>query len=195
MPMLPQTDESPGLFAKILEMIFYIVGYALLAALAIALLYWLYKNSGGIVRRWIGAFLAWLRRSRPAEQGLEYTDEESDVLTWESAKQSLSGGLRMLQRLASAFRAERWETMNSRERVRFLYRRWLRTLTGRGYEAKRHQTPAETVREALSWAEHTGVQTEGDEARLIELYNKARYAKADVTEDEAEELRRNMNRA
>lgn len=193
MPQLPQTDEGTGLLVKILDMIFYIVGYALLAGLAVVLLYWLYKNGGGIVRRWIRAFLAWLRRSRPTEQGEEYSDEESDVLTWETAKQSLSDGLRMLGRIASALRPERWESMSSRERVRFLYRRWLRPLAGRGYEAKRHLTPAETVRDAVSWAERAGIRTQGDDRKLIELYNKARYSKDDITEDEAEELRRSMN--
>ncbi|WP_274364880.1 DUF4129 domain-containing protein [Paenibacillus thermotolerans] len=193
MPQLPQTDAGPSLLMKILDMVFYIIGYALLAGLAAVLLYWLYKNGGGIVRRWMRALLAWLRRSAPAEQGEEYTDEESDVLTWESAKRSLSGGLRMLERIASALRPERWETMNGRERVRFLYRRWLRPLAGRGYEAKRHLTPAETVRDAASWAERAGVRIQGDDRRLIELYNKARYSNADITKDEAEELRRSMN--
>lgn len=145
-PMLPVESHDSDLLARILNYAFYIFGGLLMAALLGFALYWLYKNAGGIWRKAMDRLLSLLRReSAPAEQAA-FRDEETSLFTWESA---LQGWRKIGERLLRTGKPpERWEDMkDNRERVRYLYRLFLRKEHEQGYLLKPHLTPRETVEE------------------------------------------------
>ncbi|WP_199620834.1 DUF4129 domain-containing protein [Paenibacillus alkalitolerans] len=197
-PILPDVQQEPGLFAKLLDILFYTITVLILAAVAGYVAYWLYKNGGGIWRNWVNRLIALLRRSKRVEEGAGYTDEETVVFDWTAVKADIRN--RWLGRFGFGRRGERWEQMRSNgERVRYLFRRWMRSNIDNGYEAKPHLTPLETGQDIARWAAESGkgggskrhsVEYVPDAAdSLIALYYKARYSGKDVTDDEVENVR------
>ncbi|WP_277713422.1 DUF4129 domain-containing protein [Paenibacillus mucilaginosus] len=92
-----------------------------------------------------------------------------------------------LQR-GTRLREPRWEDLRSGgERVRYLYREWLRGQRRRGLQAPPQWTPAETVREA---AAANGAAAPGPAAgELLRLYESVRYGEKPVSDEEAAQLR------
>jgi len=186
-PMLPPPGEK-GPLGYILD----IIGIAFLAAVALAILYgigyWLYKHSGGVLKQWIHRIAAWLtRRSEEEEAG--YTDEEKSVFSWDEVSLGMKDS--WLGRLFSRSRGERWEDAQANaDRVRFLYRQWLRTAADQGYEAKLALTPKETEADI-----RRSLPEQADAAKtnqLLQLYYRVRYAREEVSTDEVERVKREM---
>ncbi|CAM4432140.1 DUF4129 domain-containing protein [Paenibacillus phoenicis] len=183
-PMLPAEPQEPGLLSEILNYAFYVFGGLLLAALLGFVLYWLYKNAGGYWRKAISRLLNLLRRESAAPEPAAYRDEETSLLTWESA---LQGWRRIGARLLRTGKpAERWEDMrDNRERVRFLYRLFLRKERQRGVSLKPYLTPKELVEE---------IKLEAAVDPLLQLYYETRYGEELPGDEEVAELRRRLAR-
>ncbi|AIQ29767.1 hypothetical protein P40081_17575 [Paenibacillus sp. FSL P4-0081] len=186
---------EPGILAAILNIGFYIIGAA---AIVVVLYYgvrWLYRNTGGLLRRAMDWLLTVLRRESPAAAA-GYQDEETSLFTWEQTVQGFRDYFRT--RLTPSSRRDRWETMDgSRARIRWLYRHWLRAKHTDGYEVKAYLTPQETAADVAAWSEGQKRQrknpvSEGEAYnRLLAFYNRARYAdeeQSDLTELSAEEI-------
>ncbi|MDU0332874.1 hypothetical protein RW092_22135 [Paenibacillus sp. 3LSP] len=222
-PMLQVESQDSDWLVRILDYAFYVFGGLLMAALLGFALYWLYKNAGGIWRKAMDRLLALLRReSAPAEQAA-FRDEETSLFTWESA---LQGWRKIGERLLRTGKPpERWEEMkDNRERVRYLYRLFLRKEHEQGYRIQPHLTPRETVeeikQEAARQAEAAklaragkrkrlvgtgGGTTEAAEAAvrqelestadpLLQLYYGTRYGEETPGDEEVVELRRRLLR-
>jgi hypothetical protein len=197
-PMLPTGSTEPSLLSKILDILVYTVFALALAAAAVYLLVWLYRNGGGIWKRWIDRLLSFLlRSSKQTEEGAGYVDEETGVFNWEAVKLSVRDSL--FGRFLRGRGEERWEDIgDNRERVRFLYRRWLRSLIASGYRGRASLTPAETAADVERWekekAEESGrgkpVKSGNAGPLLIGLYNQARYSNEGIADDEVEKLRK-----
>lgn len=186
---------EPGILAAILNIGFYIIGAA---ALVVVLYYgvrWLYRNTGGVLRRAMDWLLTLLRRETQAAPA-GYQDEETSLFTWEQTVQGVRDYLR--SKLTPASRRDRWEAMDgSRARIRWLYRHWLRAKHTEGYEVKAYLTPQETAADVAAWSEgekrqrkSLGSQGQAYE-RLLGLYHKARYAdeeQSELPELSAEEI-------
>ncbi|MCK8487320.1 DUF4129 domain-containing protein [Paenibacillus sp. MBLB2552] len=218
-PMSPVESHDSDLLSRILNFAFYAIGSLLIAALLGFAMYWLYKNAGGIWRKAIDRLLSLLRRESAAPKQADYLDEETSLFTWES---TLQGWRKMGARLLRPGKPpERWEEMkDNRERVRYLYRLFLRKERERGYPIKPHLTPRETVEEVrleaeagrrdesakaagserrrfsfgvrASEKEKSRVQEESDAALnpLLRLYYQVRYGEEIPRDDEVAELRR-----
>lgn len=220
-PMLPAESHEPDLLAQILNYAFYVFGGLLLAALLGFVLYWLYKNAGGIWRKAVDRLLSLLRRESAAPEQAAYRDEETSLFTWETA---LQGWRKVGARLfRNGKPPERWEDMkDNRERVRFLYRVFLRKERERGYPLKPHLTPREMVEEikretarqdeaakaaksgkrkrpagsVVSEKAGETVRGELDSAAdpLLRLYYGTRYGEETPRDEEVAELRRRLSR-
>jgi hypothetical protein len=176
---------EPGILAAILNIGLYIV----VAAIVLAVLYygvrWLYRNTGGMLRRALDWLLTLLRRESPAAAA-GYQDEETSLFTWEQTVQDFRDYLR--SKLTPASRRDRWEGVDgSQARIRWLYRHWLRAKHTEGYEVKAYLTPQETAADVAAWSEGQKRQRRrsGSEGqaydRLLGLYNKARYADEELS--------------
>lgn len=180
-PLLPTGGNSePGLLAAIFDIVFYLLGAALVGAIVYYALRWLYKNAGGRLRGAMDALLALLRREHNPQDNRAYLDEEKSVFTWEQTVQSLKEFWNT--RFASRNQKDRWDQMNSeQEQVRWLFRRWLLMRREDGYEPKQGLTPKETNKDITKWASNNKHKHKDHQAseqvsdQLIELYEKVRY--------------------
>lgn len=206
-PMLPPAEEQGS---ELVKLIYDMIGYAFIGAVVIGILfgigYWLYKYSGGIVKQWMNRIVAWLTRRHQSEsEETAYTDEETGVFSWEAVGRGVKDS--WLGRLLSRSRGERWEdAQTNAERVRYLYRRWLRSALEGGYELRAALTPKETEAEVRRWtssqeAQGSGKKTKRDAGKnsaatdaLLRLYYRVRYAGEDVGADEVERLKREIDR-
>ncbi len=163
---------EPSLLAVILEKVFQVVALILLLILLALAFRAMYKAC----RRMLKRFLDYLRRYA-ADAGEDYTDEAESTVNWDERTQTIR------DQVMNAFRREkpeRWENMNGRDRVRYLYRQFLR----RRPEAKR-----KTAREAL--AADRGY-TRAQAGAFTDLYEQARYSEREISEGEADALRKTI---
>ncbi|MDQ1912056.1 DUF4129 domain-containing protein [Paenibacillus sp. GD4] len=187
---LPQ--EEPGLLSYLLNLLFYTVCALVLAALLGYALYWLYRNSGEKLRAFAAKIISMLRREAPKENQQGYVDIESGVFSWESARRRWREV--WLDRVKGGVR-DRWEDqVTNRDRIRYLYREWLRVGAAHGYEKKPYLTPKETGdellrKEAAERRKRTYGPKEETAGLLLKLYYRVRYAAKDVTDEEVERAR------
>lgn len=173
-------ESEPGLLAAILDIVVYIVGAVAIGVVAYFALRWLYRNAGEKWRRAIDALLAMLRKEHAPKNNSAYQDEEKSVFTWEKTLRGFKDF--WSKQLTPKNRLERWDQIHGeRERVRWLYRRWLEMKRDSGYEVKRFLTPKETGIDVLAWAKGNKHQRRGEDRQgtapdqLLKLYNEVRY--------------------
>lgn len=186
-PEMPTGEvNEPGLLTAILNVSFYIIAIVVAAFLAYHALLWLYRNTGGILRRAIGILLSILRRELSQPDNGAYVDEEKSIFTWDKTRQSFTEYWR--SKLISGARRDRLDPKSgNRERTRWLYRQWLRANKDNGYEVKSHLTPHETGLDVLKWTEHQRDQrtrikgNTSNPNKLLELYDRVRYGEEEPT--------------
>ncbi len=171
--MLGGLEESaPSPLALFLEKVFQVVSLILLLILLALAARALYKGCKSLLKK----LMAYLRRYA-ADAGEDYIDEAESTVNWDERTQTIR------DQVLGVFRREkpeRWESMNGRERVRYLYRQFL----GRRPEAKN-----KTAREALA-AEKGYSQSQA--RTFTEMYEQARYSERDISGDEADALRKTI---
>ncbi|GGH37381.1 hypothetical protein GCM10008013_44800 [Paenibacillus segetis] len=203
-PFLPQDVKPPGMLSQILNILAYVVGAAIVAGLLVLLIYWLYKNVGGIWRKSIDSLLGLLRRRGQEEQNTSYRDEEKNIFSWDRVSKKLQDFRSPLSWIGR--RTERWEDMtDNRERVRYLYRRLLHSELGAGYELKPHLTPIEQEREFNNWLEQDEPKKISSQAKsirgkrgsssepLVSLYYRVRYGAERPNDKEVANIKEKMN--
>ncbi|MCM3042770.1 DUF4129 domain-containing protein [Paenibacillus motobuensis] len=197
----PGEVQKPGLLSQILDILFYVIGGAVIAAMIGFALYWLYKNAGGFWKRSIDRLLALLRRQDLAGENKGYRDEEVSIFSWEERKQRLGNWRTVLSRFGR--RQERYEDMHSnQERVRFLYRRFLLTRRSEGCEIKPELTPLEMARDMQRHNDNEKKHQRGKPGQaahkvaiepLILLYYRVRYGGQEPDDEEVADIKRMLN--
>ncbi|MEF2966394.1 DUF4129 domain-containing protein [Paenibacillus sp. M1] len=194
-----EEPREPGWLSEILDMAFYVLGTAAIAALLALGAYWLYRNAGGIWRRWLDRLLTLLSRTAPGEAESAFTDEETRLAAPETAA---SGWRSWRAPFASRFgKRERWDDLaDNRERARYLYRRMLKEDRAEGgYEPKPYFTPLETEDEIRrqpaskardgkpGWKKRRSAADD-----LLGLYYRARYAEEEPRDEEIAAVKREL---
>lgn len=165
-------ESEPSALALFLEKVFRVLALFILLGLIVLAARVLYK---GCKRLWkkLAAFL----RRYAADSGEDYIDEAESTVNWDERTQTIR------DQVLNVFRREkpeRWESMSGRERVRYLYRQFLR---------RRPEAKNKTAREALA-AEKGYSQTQAH--AFTEMYEQARYSERDISEGEADKLRQTI---
>lgn len=171
--MLGAGEESePSALALFMEKVFQV---AALIILLILLFFAARAAIMGLKRLW-KKLVSWMRRYA-ADSGEDYIDETESTVNWDERTQTIR------DQVLNAFRREkpqRWENLNGRERVRYLYRQFLR---------RRPEAKNKTAREALA-AEKAYTQTQA--RAFTDLYEQARYSEREISEGEADKLRQTI---
>ncbi|WP_276354595.1 DUF4129 domain-containing protein [Cohnella caldifontis] len=192
-PPLPPARE-PGWFMQLLDRLLPYVGLGICALLLAWGAYRLYRHGGAIWRRWRGWIAAWLGRSWKDDAAQGYVDEQTSLFSWEESFRKLRRS-----RVGRLFRRSDepgWEALpDSRSRVRYLYRRWLRELSRGGYAVPAHLTPREIASDLPSRDPRAETRRRADNARetadpslLLDAYYEARYAERDPAEEDVAAL-------
>lgn len=196
-PELPPAEtHEPGLLAMIFEVLFYAIGAAAILVLLYYVFRWLYRNTGGVLRRALDALLSMLRRETPQEHNA-FQDEEESIFAWGKTVQGIRDY--WSSRLKLRRHSDRWEGMDGgRERVRWMYRHWLNSNRNEGYEVKGFLTPQETGADVEEWTGGKNRRRNGDSNTpavpegLIRLYNQARYGEEEPQAAEVTALKNRL---
>jgi len=137
--------------------------YAVVALVALAVLYFIYR----FVRLFIRAVLPAVRRERVPPEEAGYTDENEDLFDWKRFGASLRGRFRRKPR-RPAFD----DQPDTRAKVRFTYKRLISPREG-GAAADRSLTPLEL---AVRYPDK-GLES------FIGVYNSVRYSESDPPEN------------
>lgn len=165
-------EGEPSALALFMEKVFKVLALILLLIILALAARALYK---GIKRLW-KRFIDYLRRYA-ADSVEDYIDETESTVNWDERTQTIR------DQVMSVFRREkpeRWENLNGRDRVRYLYRQFLR---------RRPEAKNKTAREALA-AEKAYSQTQAK--AFTEMYEQARYSDRDISEGDADALRKTI---
>jgi len=196
----PEGVQKPGLISQILDLLFYVIGGVVIAAMIGFAIYWLYRNAGGFWKRSIDRLLALLRRQDLSSQNKAYRDEETSIFSWEEERQKWGRWRNALTRFGR--RQERYEDMhNNQERVRFMYRHLLSLRRDEGYEAKPGLTPQETLQDMQFHDNKSpkgrgkGAAQPGYEAAVepfIGMYYRVRYGEQEPDNEEVLDMKRQL---
>jgi hypothetical protein len=193
---IPGNPSEPSFFAKILDFLAVLFTYILIAVVVCWALWTIYRNRR-VIWRTIKRFLNILLRSRGQEPpvGAGFIDEETSLFSLEETM----GRLRKVPvgRWLFGKKEPRFEDMpDNREKVRFLYRRWLRMQVDRGYRMNGALTPSETEQDVQEWmrnhlnAKKTPPLPPEEQKVLIELYYLARYRDDQPSDEQLKEIQR-----
>ena len=172
MPLLPEEGTANPFWEKVLTILLYIVAGAIGLFMIGVLSVMVWKG----LRRLFRALRELLgRRGESVEQG--YIDKRESL--WDMGRMARRTLARTRKWLRSRFTPrERWADMSdNRQRVRFLYRRYIRRAMAAGF----HPDPAATAAEALAAAQ--GYAGDGSlPDALAGLYTAARYGDVQPTD-------------
>ncbi|HEY4391521.1 MAG TPA: DUF4129 domain-containing protein [Paenibacillus sp.] len=198
--LFPEGVQKPGLLSQILDILFYVIGGVVIAAMIGFALYWLYKNAGGFWKCSIDRILSLLRRQDLSGQNKTYRDEETSIFYWEEERQKWGRWRNALTRFGR--RQERYEDMHSnQERVRFMYRRLLSLSRDEGYEVKPGLTPQETLQymqlndDSSSKGQGKRVAKPGYKETVepfIGMYYRVRYGEQEPDDVEVTDMKRQL---
>lgn len=164
---------EPSAVAKILEKVLYVVAAALLLLLVALAVRVLGKKLIELVKK-----IRERLRAYGARSAEDYVDEAESTLNWEEKTKSLRE--KIGKSFARAPRETPWEQLTGRERVRRLYRQYLKS---------RPEMKNKTAREALTEGNAIGKK---QASAFAGLYEKARYSDHDVSSAEADEMRKTL---
>ena len=185
LPAEPMEPREPTLFLVVMEYVTKIAVILIAGALAVMALIGLYRA----IRRWLPRMASWLAEwmegfgARGSGEGV--VDEKNSLFDLSAAGERMRGRLRRLtDRLRG--REPKWEQLrDNRERMRYLFRTAVFRAVAAGYAFRRSDTPEET---GAKWGTHARL-SERDTDLLIGLYNRARYGKGEIDDDEVERVR------
>jgi hypothetical protein len=178
---MPGEKGEPAAWAVILEKIAYYIGVVLLVALVLGILYVFVK----VAYRQIKKLIAWLReRAENQSVGMqEYEEEKTNLLDWSELRKQL--GERVSSFVSRFERDPNWDRLSSAERIRHLYRSFVRRSVGAGQPFEAHLT----AQEQLSVRQDRQLN-EKQRNELSDAYNAVRYGSKQVEEDVANRLKR-----
>lgn len=181
MGMPTDPDAGPSALALFLEKAAYYLGVAILAALVIAVLYVIVRVGYRQVRR----LIAWLReRSEEGAAGVQdYEEEKTNLLDWGELRKQL--GERVASFVSRFEREPSWERMNGAERIRQLYRAFIRRSVGAAQPFEPHLTAQEQLK-----AREDRQLNATQRGELTEAYNAVRYGGETIEESVSNRLKR-----
>ncbi|GAA4877370.1 hypothetical protein GCM10023310_66610 [Paenibacillus vulneris] len=177
-PMNLSGSEEPALWLVWLQKIMYFVVGGLVVLGCLLAVYLVLRR----VPRLFRLLLSWLAGKLHSEgkrtSKIGYEDDVESLMDWEALNDKLLSGWK---RMFAGSGREKWEDLqDNKQRIRYLYRNWLRQSMRRGYLFKSFLTPRETGSEVEQWS---GKEISSADA-LLNLYEQARYGDKPVTDEE-----------
>ncbi len=163
-------DVETSDFAKLMEQVFMVVAYVLLAVALVFASWFLFKKLHQLLRYLQGRLHQYADAS-----AADYVDEQESTLNLDEKTRALREKLQ--KALTRPPRKTPWNALDGRARVRRLYQDYIK---------KRSPASAMTAQEAL--AKETNVQ-KATACAFADLYDRARYSDHLVTTEQADALR------
>lgn len=186
-PMLPPMEQGePSKILVLLEQIVKIVVTLAIVIGALFLLYWLGRRLTVWLRRWLDKLLQ-RQTSMKAEDGA-YTDEVEKLMSLNKWRDGIKNRFRTRRRHEDD-REPGWDELQSgQDRMRWLYRKWVRGGISAGYTPQPYLTPKETAQSMSEWSGRA--EAEPDAESFAGGYEAVRYGESAPSETELEQYRR-----
>ncbi|NOU94201.1 hypothetical protein GC093_13380 [Paenibacillus sp. LMG 31456] len=173
-----------------LEKIFMILVEVAIVVLLLIMLYWVAKRLSKLMKTLYLKMMDILSRKEIRKGVGGYEDNVESLMDWQALRDQLTARMKGWLPRKSEPR-EKWEDMkDNRERVRYLYRNWIRKSVEEGYLPQRFLTPKETTKDIQRWANNKLQSPES----LISLYEQARYGDKLAEDSEIIHLKQAVDR-
>ncbi|MDQ6418050.1 DUF4129 domain-containing protein [Paenibacillus sp. LHD-117] len=184
--MLPPMEAAePSPFLVWLEQVMRIVVTIAIVIAAVFVLYWLGKKFAALMRKWMDKLLR--RQLVMAKEDGAYTDETESLMTLNKWREKYRDKLKLRKR-SGGEREPAWEELSSgKERMRWLYRQWLKAEIRKGFVPQLHLTPRETADTLADWNGKDGHPSNVTD--FVRDYEAARYGGADPVSERLDQHR------
>ena len=175
-PMMPFSDEpsEPSMFATIMQYVVFVVGTLLAVALVGYMLYRTCKIIIVLYKR----LREWLSVSE--KEKVDYEDEQFSLMTWKQAQSDALDNLKRAVRRIT-HRPPRWDNLDNRQKLRYVMESTL--FRGR-------KVAPDLSRTAQEHAAVLPPRKGGDAQAFADAYDRARYSKLPVTDEDAANARK-----
>ncbi|UJF32746.1 DUF4129 domain-containing protein [Paenibacillus hexagrammi] len=181
MPMPPPSEPTSGptWWDILWGYVQVVIGYLIVTGLVLFILYLAVSKLAPSLQAWFKRLLSRTRYGKQQITSEHYTDEQESLLVWKNIPGT------WLSQLTNRFRKRTdagpsWADLSSnRERVKYLYVRWIRDSVSRGYSFQTAQTPKE-IGQQLS---EKGIVPQDAAAAMTEAYNQVRYGDLEVNDE------------
>jgi hypothetical protein len=162
-----------------------VVGIALVIGVLL-LLYIAARKLPPLFKRLFRWLMVLLNQRGQRQKAVGYEDDVESLMDWKRFNNSLTN--RFKKWVAGQFEQKpQWQSMDNRERVRYLYRQWIRKHAKDGYQLQKHLTPEETNKDIQSWSKEREPTPSG---AMIGMYEQARYGHKPMNEKDIEALKK-----
>ncbi|RJE90213.1 DUF4129 domain-containing protein [Paenibacillus sp. 1011MAR3C5] len=183
--ILPEVEPKEYRFWDYLEILIFVVFVILMAAVTVYVIKLVFKKFGHAIKMMINKLLG--RRVAQPEPETGYTDEIESLMSLSDIRNRMKNKLRSLFGSGEG-KNDEWNSLaTNRERVRYLYRKWVSDATKHGYEHKLHLTPRETAADMNGRMEKAGDREWVHS--FIEQYEGARYGDKEPGDEQVQHLR------
>lgn len=179
---LGELEENASGHLDWLQTVLFYVTIGILVTVLILIVIFVSKKMPG----WKEALMKWLRRAFHMEDKATvegYTDEKEALMNFKGWRQKMADQVKDWGQ--GLFNKEvKWEELDSREKVRWLYRSWITQLRTMGYRFGMFRTPRETKTDVLAWQKDASIPD-----GLIDLYEDVRYGSMEADLERVNRLR------
>lgn len=193
MPFIVEEINKPSQFAQILEMIATI---AAVIVLVIAVIFIVYKISNNFKK-----FILWVisiihrmieiigGKSLFDKNTQTYQDEKETVLDWNKIRNKIKGQTSNFVK-TRLLKQKKWEVLSETEKVRYLYRQFIKKAQDEGYQVMKN----ETAHELLTRIAQDQLLEKETRLTLDQLYSQARYSQEQIKKVNKDDFQQLLNK-
>ncbi|WP_117169896.1 DUF4129 domain-containing protein [Paraliobacillus sediminis] len=175
MPFQVEEINEPSQFARILEMVATITA---IVVFIVAVIFIVYKISNNFKK-----FIVWVisiihrmieiigGKSLLDKNTQTHPDEKETLFDWNKFQNKIKGQTSKFVKLR-LLKQKKWEVLSETEKIRFLYRQFVKKAQAEGYEVMKN----ETAHELLTRIDQDQLLEKETRLKLDQLYNQARYS-------------------
>jgi hypothetical protein len=163
-------NGPPALWLQWLEKVMmFVVGAALVIGLLV-ILYLVAKRIPKVVNQLYTWLRAILGQKSQRQKAVGYVDDIESLMDWKAFNSDMTARFKHWIEERFTQRAQ-WNSMDNQERIRYLYKQWIRRNVRSGYQPQKHLTPQETSRDMKQKDKLHSVAPEA----FIRVYEQVRY--------------------
>ncbi len=176
--------QEPSRFMQIVELILKILATGLVMIVLLIMLFIVGRQLYKVARKFINKLFGKLDERENAAVG--FTDEVENLMTLTNLRKQMK---RRFQSKKAASLS--WDELRTnKERIRYLYNRYLLSSEKKGYEIQPQLTPRETIDELME--RESSMKLKAELPLLVKAYEQARYGDKLPETEVVEELKRKL---
>lgn len=193
MPFVVENINEPSQFAGIFEIVSTITVIIVLVVAAIFIMYKISNNFKKLIL-WVVSILRRLieiigEKSLFDKNIQTYQDEKETLFDWNKLRNKIKG--QTSQFVKTRFlKQKKWEVLSETEKIRYLYRQFVKKAQDEGYQVMSN----ETAHELLTRIDQDQLLKKETRLELDQLYNQARYSQDQIKKVNKDQYQQLLNK-